>query len=742
MWKSGGTGYKINAVFLSFVLLIGLWNISIFYIPALLITGVAGFAVIRNNRQTIPVFVITLSFLLLLLYETVNFSISTYQPSSILFLRDFLIILCCTFLIDKLLRNKKYRIYFVVFISIMAGLLALFNIPIFFFRYYESTIYGFEDFSQFRFLYRPLGLLSNEWVTILLCLMPFPLIGVWFFRDKKWIRYGFWLIAGLLLFNILISFSRAGILAFLLFAGLLNVFLYVKRIVTLKKLFLFDGILIVSLAVFSLCFSGSIQSSIRQTNSHQRSAEGRMKQWEQISGVIEHTPFLGIGSKNYALQGRTSQQFDLENSFTGRVNNTYIQLLMEKGWVGLLLWLCVIGIIVLDLFRKIGKGKKRIDRAVNCIILSAILAVLFREIFFSSLLYNSGLLLFFFILLIFNRNETERRIAIRKPALIGLAVLFASGAVYLYFKKPENALTYAEKGLEYERSIEFQLSCNLLNEYPDALTKTKQDTLAQAIQYYQKACRLNPSDAMFQHNLGWLYWMNRQPDLALFHISQAVESEPNIAVYHISKGLMVEWRNPEEAFEAYKQAILLSPDIIDSPFFKDLKDRNWIKTGELLKNTSNKLLKMLSVRYSSIIEAKSGKLLLSLGETERAYEALSHVVKIHPNLSRPWYYLGFIEQGKGNFDTMQTFYKKSLFLSPFDHLPLSAFAFHYKEIENESKSKSYNKAAEKAWKNKLSIHSSQCKRMYYTDTEKDDVIPQGFLDYITPIFQTQAHDTD
>ncbi|MDR0574660.1 MAG: tetratricopeptide repeat protein [Tannerella sp.] len=320
--------------------------------------------------------------------------------------------------------------------------------------------------------------------------------------------------------------------------------------------------------------------------------------------------------------------------------------------------------------------------------------------------------------MIFNRKQTGKAITIRNPVFIGLLVLFTSGVVYLYFKKPDNALIHAAKGLEYERSV--------------------QDTLAQAVQCYQETCRLSPSDAMFQHNLGWLYWKNQQSDSALFYVSRAIELEPNMAVYYISKGLMLELKNPDEAFGAYKQAVLLSPDIIDSPFFNDLKGRNPVKTGELLKNASNELLEMLSVRYSSIIEAKSGKLLLSLGENDRAYETLSHVTQIHPNLNRPWYYLGYIEQKRGNFEAMQIAYKKSLYLSPSDYLPLYALSSYYQATGDTVKSDSYYKSAEKAYKNKRSVHSIRSKRMYYQSSKHDDVIPQGFLNYISPVFQTQA----
>jgi tetratricopeptide (TPR) repeat protein len=742
MRKQGLSINKITIALLSSVLLVGLWNMPIFYIPVLLITGITGFVIIRNNWYVMPVSHIIFSFFLLLLYEIVNFSTSNYQPNSILFLRDFLIVFCCLFLFDKLLKISKYRTYFIVFISVIAGLLALFNLPIFFFRYYESTIYGFNDFSQFRVLYRPLGFLSNEWVTILLCFLPFPFIGLLLFWKKKLIRYGFLFSIGLLTFNILISFSRAGILAFLLFIVLLNLSFYSNRLFSIKKLLFSNAALISLLALFAICFFGSIQSSIRQTNTHQRSTEGRLKQWEQVASTINRIPVWGIGSKNYALLSRETTQVDLEYSFTGRVNNTYIQLLIEKGWMGLLLWLCVIGTFVFYSFQRIRKGKNWLDKTIDCIVFSAIFAVLFREIFFSSLLYNSGLLLLFFILLIFNQKETGKTIAIRKPVFVIFAVFFSFLAIYFYVKEPDNALYYATKGLEYERFTPIPISYNSLTEYSDFLTKIKRDSFEQAIQHYKKACLLSPYDALFQHNLGWLYWINQQPDSALYYLSKAVESGPNVALYHISKGLITEPENIDEAFENYKQAVLLSPDIIDSPFFKDIEERYSIKTGELLIDASNELLQMLSVRYSSIIEAKSGKILLSLGETERAYETFSHVTQIHPNLNRPWYYLGFIEQKKGNFDAMQTFYKKSLFLSPFDHLPLYAFVSYYKKTGEEQKENSYYKFAEKAWKNKRSVHSFRCKRMYYSDTEKDDVIPQGLLDYITPIYQTQTYDTN
>ena len=671
--------------------------------------------IIRNHQHSVTVPVFAISLVLLLLNEIVNFFYSVYQPNSILFLRRLFIIIGCIFVLHKLVSNKKYRNYFIVIVSLLAGLLAFFNLPIFFFRYYEAGIYGFDDFTQFRFLYMPLGFFSNEWVTILFCLLPFPLISLFLFRRKTLIRYGFLLIIGLIVFNIFISFSRAGILAFLLFIGLINLLFYFNRILSIKKMLLGNVVIILFFIFFAFCFTESIRSSIYQTNSHQRSTEGRFKQWIEVSPLTHTYPYWGIGSKNYALVGSQSERLDLDSTFSGRLNNTYIQLVIEKGWIGLFVWLFAIGILVTLLFRQIKKEESLPEKAMNCILFSAVIAILFKEIFFSSLLYNAGILFLFLLLLVFNLNSDNKQIKVRKSIVYTFIILFVLSSVYFYIKKPDNALIYATKGLGYERKGDY----------------------TNAIQFYKKACQLNARDAMLLHNLGMLYKMNLQPDSAMNCIVQAIVVDPGTAIYHISKGLLIEKQNVKEAFESYKLAVLLSPDIIDSHFFKDLKEVYPSESENLLNDAYSELLQLDSIHKSSIIEAKIGKLQLSIGETELAYKALCHVSQIHPNLNRPWYYLGLIEQKKGNIEIMLADYKKSLYLSPFDHLPLYALSSYYQKIEDNRTADSYFKAAEKAWKNKRSVHSARCKQMYYMDTEKDDVIPDGFLDYITPVFQSQ-----
>jgi O-antigen ligase len=308
------------------------------------------------------------------------------------------------------------------------------------------------------------------------------------------------------------------------FAVSLNLLFYFNHVVSVKKLVISNFIVFFVISLFAFSFSSSIQSSIQQTNSHQRSTEGRLEQWKQTLDAINKYPFGGTGSKNYALVGSQTQSVDLEKSFIGRVNNTYLQLAIEKGWIGLLLWLFVIGYFIFHSFKQIKSAKKRIDKVIKCVILSAIIAILFREFFFCSLFYNSGILFLFCILLLFSK-EDDIIISVPKWASAVVIVLSVISTVYLYLyvnRSNNNALFYATKGLECERSIENEFEYSYFNK--DLILKNQNcKMITDAIQFYQKTCQLCPFDALFQHNLGWLYRMNLQTDSAMIYLSRAVK---------------------------------------------------------------------------------------------------------------------------------------------------------------------------------------------------------------------------
>lgn len=739
---------KICGIFLILAFFMNLWNIDIFNLPVVILSGFVAVYVIYRGDNTFSY--ISIFLFVLLLYEYINYHFSLYQPNSILCLGDYFIVMCCGLLLKFIIAKRSYIYYIVVFVSLLAALLGLLNVLFFFYKYYELTIYGFYDFSQFRALYFPLGFLSNEWVTISLLLLPFPILSYLLSREKYYkyqfnilhkpfIQYLFIFVAIVLVFNILISFSRAGILAILLFVLLLNFFFLYYPICKKKKVLYINIFILFSILSFVSFFSSSVKSSFEQTNLHQRSTEGRFKQWHQCMVLVEKYPYCGIGSNNYPLLSSSIKQIDCEDAFTGRLNNTYIQLLVEKGLIGTILWLSILGFVIFYMYIQIHNEQHKLRKAIKSVIFTTIIAVLFREMFFSSIFYNPSIL--FLLLLLFmmfwKYNIKQFRVfKIPKIIIYLFYLLIIIIVIHTHYNRPENALNYATQGLNLEREVVDECSYSNFYKYLVSDIISSSDTIKAAIKFYERSCEINPYDASFYHNLGWLYWINSEKELALLSFSKALNLDPNNALYYITVGLVNEADNRNIAYEAYKCALLLSPDIIDSPFYEELRTRNTINNDSLLHSVYNELLSIQRLKQSTIISAKMGKILLSLNEEDKAHEILVDVTNIHPNLSRPWYYIGNIlyKNNKKMDDVLRNF-RISSFLSPNDHLPLFALASCYKNIGNIKNYDSYLKSAYWALQNKHSTHSIRSKRTYFVTTKRDDVIPKGLLDYITPKFK-------
>ena len=120
------------------------------------------------------------------------------------------------FLFRIFITDAKQIIYIINFISIVTGILSLLTIA--YYLKHKSMVYnlGIDDMISFRALYHTLGFISNDWVAILLCLLPMPVASIIYSTTiKSTIVYS--LSYYLILISILISFSRGAYLALLFF---------------------------------------------------------------------------------------------------------------------------------------------------------------------------------------------------------------------------------------------------------------------------------------------------------------------------------------------------------------------------------------------------------------------------------------------------------------------------------------------------------------------------------------------
>ncbi|MCC8171939.1 MAG: O-antigen ligase family protein, partial [Parabacteroides sp.] len=414
----------------------------------------------------------------------------------------------------------------------------------------ESSIIGFHDISQIRYLYVPLGILSNEWVTVLLCLLPYPMLGLYIayrateyglnFKSlpPSWIKWIFIITIGLIDFNILITFSRAGMLSLFLFHILLLGILFTDSIEKKRLLLYVEGVFFTVFLLFTVVFFQPVQSGLNASVSHQRSTYGRLAQWRDALDIVLLKPVVGVGAGNYALISGKWQNVKEDASFTGRVNNSYLQLLIENGIIGFILWSLFFFLLISNLLRRI-----RCKKDIKSIIIAACLAsLLFRELFFSSLFYNGGVLLLLLLPVFIFYEDMPRQVVYKlNKSQITVFLIFTSLSFYYYvdyryermeykeaiaknemFSKTEsafgNSLLYASLGLQIERSSAFPIDSviflhfnpNENNAFPG---------WSDAIKHYKVACEINPYDDLFFHNLAWLYFGSNKKDSALLYIS-------------------------------------------------------------------------------------------------------------------------------------------------------------------------------------------------------------------------------
>jgi tetratricopeptide (TPR) repeat protein len=476
-------------------------------------------------------------------------------------------------------------------------------------------------------------------------------------------------------------------------------------------------------------------------------------------------PLMGVGAKNYTLVNSIYKNRLIDQAFTGRVNNSYIQIATEKGIVGLGVYGFILLIFIYNSSNKILKTVDTEEKTIAIIIFVSVLAILIRELFFSSIFYNNDILLLLFIFFIINSdNSIEFLVPSKyKYPIIILAFSIFSIVIFFYTEQFKNrklydnyisnfnnenfdsAINYINKTINNSKSNALYESClgltlerkmskikdfDFIEEF--GFTPIDRELLTRSISKYKRACDINPYDAFYLNNLGWLYFMENQTDSAINCISKAITIDPTIALFHISKGLMIEKDDVEMAFAEYKSALILSPDILDSRFFNNLKNKFSEKSSILINQVYNELHILQKQKNSPIIKARMGKVMLELNKVDSAYYIFKEVTSELPNLNRPWYYLGLICEKKGMTIDMLVYYQKSIYLDFKDYLPKYELAKYYDGVNDVRNAQYYHRITRKCWSDKLSEHSFRSKKIYYLETVKDDIIPNGFYQYIIP----------
>jgi O-antigen ligase len=155
------------------------------------------------------------------------------------------------------------------------------------------------------------------------------LLGFYACEKKRWIRLGILLLLFTALYGLLFSFSRGGYLAFLAGTTFLGV---IKK----RKLLLIVATLVIGWQLF---LPTAVKERIAMTENSQgqldNSAQIRVKLWKDAVQLVESNPWLGTGFFTYAYMGRLE-------GLRRDTHNYYLKMLVETGFVGLLLFLWIL----------------------------------------------------------------------------------------------------------------------------------------------------------------------------------------------------------------------------------------------------------------------------------------------------------------------------------------------------------------------------------------------------------------
>ena len=277
-------------------------------------------------------------------------------------------------------------------ISILVGFLAAITV----WNYYKHKMQFMEveifDMTVVKQYLRPFGMALNDWVAVLICFLPFPLYMA--LRNKNKLLLFLLHMVSFVCVNmaIYVSFSRSGYFSLLLFVFFIALlfFLYDRKKVAFAVLVAIIGISFSLVTLINEKVSVLKTSSMSGTISQQRSTEGRTKKWKEAISLFKQTPLRGAGGGNYELSSRL---YGLKNynSLSYRSTNTALQVLVEKGLIGISIYVLAFILVYYSCYKSVRS---------NCLVIpfiSTIVALLFREMFFNTFFDNKVFTLFVII---------------------------------------------------------------------------------------------------------------------------------------------------------------------------------------------------------------------------------------------------------------------------------------------------------------------------------------------------------
>jgi tetratricopeptide (TPR) repeat protein/O-antigen ligase len=735
--------------------------------------------------------VLDLAVLVVVSVEILCYFTSTYRANSFNYLLEILFLSLFYQLVRFNVRREYQRVALFIIFSLFAFHISLAAVVTFANRYLRITSLGFHDVTslrQFLQLYRPSEYPISEWITIFLVFLPFPTALFIRYRERFAAAWLFLLLVLITLVAILVTFSRGVYTAALAFFIVGSVLCWHYKLARLKQIIRFNLVLSLALLLFvavtPLRKATLTTLSLFGTTSYVRSFGGRMSLWELSLGMARGHALVGVGAFNFPMQYMAYKGGGIDAEFVGRSLNYFLQILLEKGVLGL----CAYCFLLFSFYRTSHIKMKRsggdlLQGGMAVVFMAAYAAIIIRDLSYSSILTNKGVVTLSWFMFASNAQVEGKDLNILggkfkafkgRPilclVLVGLLFLTAATKKHHDLEAAETSFRgfisslqqerYEEAGGQIERAVALspdnayylagrallrvrmmRVSFDQFLAGNSALGEKDAGHASAAVEDYERALELNPNDDSFHHNVGWLYLFLGRRQTALDHLRKASEIDGGIALYHVSLGLFYEREGrAEEAYREYASAIYLSPGLLDSRLFSYLREKDSVRAEELVTRCVTLLENQLSRDNNNpLLKGKLGKLYIHQGARDRAAQMLSQATAELPALSRPWFNLGYLYETDGKEREMKECYERALFLDPSFALPSLRLGEFYDRSNRRDIAVQYYTRAVNGIIYTPSEHATRVSRLYLSEhSVPDDAAPNGLLFWCSPTFDVAA----
>ena len=665
----------------------------------------------------------------------------------------------------------------------------------------EAGLSGIVAFRSLLILPRGPWVLG-EWFTLVLLTLPFGLaVPVYFgLRGRRAAAAGTLVVPLVIIATLFLSCSRSVFWSEVVLLACFFAMAVACGLLQIKPALAASGCALAALALLlaveTAIFPGLADAYAGRDTSQIRSVQGRVTVWKRSMDLFATSPLLGVGSGNAPLFLASSAGEGETTGFASRTFSLPVQILTERGAIGAAIYLSVLLLAVWSAYRKLRSQQTSLPmKGMTCCLAAGLLAVLFRELTYSSLLEHAAtaMLVAMVLALLVNEEPCSATLAAAKPprsrephdnqrgaeevsapritigrvavvlAIAVAAVSFVLGdydaaeaklrSFYMRMQKADfrgaqqdidEALKLWPSNARYHSWRGYSMSQNLPSQCPApglGLDARALEDAGQAAAEYRRTLELNGQDAVAHHNSAWLDHLLGRNEEARREWARATTLDPENAIFHLSFGLFLEETGaPEAANREYVAAVELSPAVLDSPFFARFAARAPEEADWLVQQCIDHTEARVQATNDPILRARLGKMYLFRRDLGRASALLESAAQDLPNLPLVWFNLGEVRRLQGSVPEATACYGKARFLDAGLAGPPLRIGQMYLDAGQRDSAIQYLGLAVRNWGRVNPPTAAHNSRLYAGIVQPiDDLLPTTLVWYASPCEASAAY---